>query len=438
MLPILAVSCKKEELNVIPPIGLGGETTERTQIDQWLLDSLTTPYNIFVKYRWDQWELELDKTMTPPDESKIIDAMSIVRRVWIDPYNAVTGSEMLMKKFLPKQFKLVGSVQYQVDGSAIAGRAEGGNSIIFFDINQNYFNNEEKSIMYFIETAHHEFGHILHGNVMYPQEFKGVSAKNGKAGYTSTWFNSSPAQALNNGYITPYSMNNSDDDFVEMIALMLSQGRTKFDELVSTADETAQKILKIKEQYVVNYYKTVWNIDFYDLQERVHTALYNIVGIPTVADAYGFEKDNTVASIDPSSTLAPLSAAFRNIFEDAQDSVATIPGPNVLQLDSVSMVAVDPSNSILAMFLTVNGNQTGVAQFQYSFSQSGTAIDYTYVGEDANGAFIKDAVQPLLDYFSNNTFNMTWHADPSVSVFPRIRFSPQGSPNSYFTASLYP
>ena len=109
---VLFYSCGKEDdLEVTQPVGLGGETWAQGPIDKWILDSLTNPYNIAVKYRWDPWELALDRTLTPPDESKIVAAMSAVKRVWIDPYTAETGSELFIKKYAPKQFVLVGSVQ---------------------------------------------------------------------------------------------------------------------------------------------------------------------------------------------------------------------------------------------------------------------------------------------------------------------------------------
>src|SRR5690242_17180631 len=87
----IAACTKKENLDIEPPANIGGETVVPTAIDQWLYDSLTIPYNIAVKYRWDPFELNLDKTLTPPDENKIITAMSAIKRVWIDPYNEETG-----------------------------------------------------------------------------------------------------------------------------------------------------------------------------------------------------------------------------------------------------------------------------------------------------------------------------------------------------------
>ncbi len=435
----LVSSCKKEELNVIPPIELGGETVPRTAIDQWLLDSLTTPYNIAVKYRWDQSDNDLDKTLTPPDESMIIPAMRVLKQVWIDPYNAETGSDIFMKKYTPKQLKLTGSVSYQVDGSAIAGRAEGSNSVTFFDLNQNYFNNPEASVMYLIETVHHEFAHVLHRIILYPPDFVGISAKNGFAGYSSTWFNTSPKEALDNGYITPYAKNKAEDDFAEMVAIMLSMGKDKFNELVSTTNTLAQQVLKKKEQMIIDYFETSWNIDFNSLRNRVFTALYNIAPVPEIQNAFGYQKKFSAAVVNPANTaLSPLSATFANIFQQSADAVTVIPGSNALVMDSVAMVATSATTSVLAVFITINGTNLGVAQFEYNISQVGTTIDYTYSTEDGNGAFIKDAVQPLLDYFSNNQFNLSWYADPSESVFPRIRFTPQGAPGNYFTAMLYP
>ena len=93
---------KKENLDTSNLLGLGGDTWTKGAIDKWLYDSITKPYNIEVKYRWDPWEVSLDKTLVPPDESKVIPAMSAIKQIWIDPYNAETGSENFIKKYSPQ------------------------------------------------------------------------------------------------------------------------------------------------------------------------------------------------------------------------------------------------------------------------------------------------------------------------------------------------
>jgi substrate import-associated zinc metallohydrolase lipoprotein len=431
-------SCNKEDkLNIVTPVGLGGDSFEKTALDQWLLDSLTVPYNIAVKYRWDPWELNLDKTLTPPDESKIIPAMSAIKRVWIDPYNAETGSDVFIKKYSPKQFKLVGSVEYNFNGTVLLGQAEGGNNIAFFDINQNFDKNAASSIMRMIHTSHHEFAHILHQNVIYPSDFKGVSSRAGFTGYTATWFNVTDEEALNNGYITPYSMASSDEDFVEMVSVMLTLGKTRYEELVNSVDDPVQAVFRTKEQYVANYFREVWDIDFYSLQTRVYNALNALVPPPTIEESYGVDKVFTTASIDFNNlVLLPQRASFSLMMQDAADEVAAIPQFG-LTLDSIALLLPEPGNMTLRMYID-QGGQTFFADFKYTYTLTAGVYDYTYVEANGNGQTIQSAVQPVLDYFSNNQFTVSWYKDPSVSIFPRAKFTTVASSSDYFIALLLP
>lgn len=435
---LIAASCKKsEDLNLPQPVGLGGEVVARNAIDKWLLDSLTTPYNVSVKYRWDPWELNLDKTLTPPDESKIIAAMSALKRVWIDPYNAETGSDLFIKKYSPKQFVLVGSVEYNYNGTVLLGQAEGGNNIAYFDINQNFDKNAVTSIQRMIQTSHHEFAHILHQNVMYPQDYKFISSNLGLPGFTATWFNVSQAQALEWGYITPYSMASSDEDFVEMIANMLMLGRTRFDEMVSITNATAQQALRTKEQMVVTYFRQVWNIDFYSLQTRVQAALNALVPPPTIDQAFGFGKIFTRASVNPASPLLPQPAAFLAIYNQSRTAVAAIPGFGLV-MDSMAVITTAATTAVLRIYIR-QGTTTFAADFTHTMTKDAANLyTFTYVTANANGNVIRTAVTPLLNYFANNKFSITWYRDPAVSLYPRVQFTPQASPGTYFLARLLP
>ena len=84
-------SCEKEEVDLsgIGNInGLGGDTWASGPIDKWIADTLTTPYNIAVKYKWDQFEdlADITKTLVPPKEESIIPILDAVKKVWIDSY----------------------------------------------------------------------------------------------------------------------------------------------------------------------------------------------------------------------------------------------------------------------------------------------------------------------------------------------------------------
>lgn len=286
------VSCEKdEELRQLNPgdlTGLGGDKWAQSQIDKWLLDSLTVPYNIAVKYKWDQFELDISRTLVPPDEARVVPMWQVLSDVWIKPYVAEAG-KIFFNKFSPKSFILVGSNSYNDNGSVILGTAEGGRKIVLYAVNKfrvkgdaGYNPTTDSSFLktFFIQTIHHEFAHILHQNVMYPQGFKKVnpSLYNGQ-----NWINVSDGNARRDGFVTSYASSAYDDDFAETVAMLLINGKAGFDYIVNsipvgtsvngTTREEAQGYLRAKEAYVVDYFKQTYSVDFYALQARCRAAL---------------------------------------------------------------------------------------------------------------------------------------------------------------------
>lgn len=440
---LLAIaSCKKtEDLNVHQSPGLGGDTTSNTAIDKWIMDSLTTPYNISVKYRWDPWNASLYNDVTPTDESKVIPLFSALKTLWINPYNQETGSELFIKTYCPKQLVLLGSVEYATPYLVLLGQAEGGNNIVLFDVNENFSGNHEAALKTVVHTAHHEFAHALHQTVLYPADFKGISAKLGLPGYTSTWFNVSEEDAFDQGYASAYSRATSDEDFVEMVSIMLTEGRIRWEEKKAATNALARQALQQKEDIVVTYFRQVWKIDFYSLQSRVQAGLATLFPPPAVADAYGFGKTYTRASVNPANTtLLPQPAAFTTMFNSAKSAVAALPGGFNLVLDSMAVITNTASTAIVRMYLHQGTGTTALfADFSHSFIKDAAGLySFTFVSANSTGNLIKTAVAPLLNYFANNTFSITWYADPSVSSFPRLQFTPTAIPGTYFIARVLP
>src|ERR1044072_1810677 len=186
-------SCKKEDdlgdVSSIP--GLGGDTWEPTEIDNYIKDTFTIPFNVTAKYKYDQGELDFDKTLTPPREEKIKPVLSTIKKVWIDNYVAEAG-KAFMQKYIPKFFVLVGSANWNTDGTITLGTAEGGRRIVLYVLNdfrvkgmQGYVASDSINIKMMFHTIEHEFGHILHQTVLYPQDFKRISVGE----YNSNWNN---------------------------------------------------------------------------------------------------------------------------------------------------------------------------------------------------------------------------------------------------------
>jgi substrate import-associated zinc metallohydrolase lipoprotein len=269
-LPVL-ISCTSEDDDLDVSF-LDVDTAERTAIDLWLHDNYTGPYNIAVDYKWKPYELPSNKTLVPPKEDKVIPVMEIVRQTWIDPYVLKAG-EAFIRQHAPKQFVLVGSASYNNDGTIVLGEAESGRKVTLFVIND--FNKQNvPAVKQMLHTIHHEFAHILHQTILYPREFKQVTP----SGYTATWYNTLEGTARSMGFISPYARASSDEDFVEMVSIMLVEGHDGYEAILTATTEEGRALLRKKEAFVVAYFKEAWNIDFYALQAATETAIENATG----------------------------------------------------------------------------------------------------------------------------------------------------------------
>jgi substrate import-associated zinc metallohydrolase lipoprotein len=286
---IIVASCKKEDalgsVDNIP--GLGGDTWTPGAIDAWIFDTLTVPYNIAVKYKWDQGELQADfnKDLVPPKEEKIIPLMGAIKQAWINPYVTEAGL-LFFKNISPKFFVLVGSPAYE-RGAVKLGTAEGGRKVVLYDVNDfrikgmpGYVLGDTDNVKQVFHTIHHEYAHILDQNIKVPVEFSQSSA----GSYTSDWLNVTPGEAMNEGFISQYAISEAREDWAEMVSLMLVEGRVWFDQYVNSINYTgttangttaavAQARLRQKEAVVVSYFKQAWNIDFRSLQARSKAAI---------------------------------------------------------------------------------------------------------------------------------------------------------------------
>lgn len=260
-------SCSdKDDVENIPLPGLGGETWVKGPLDNWLHETFVVPYNIETKYRFDRYELALNRVLVPPKEEKVRLAMETIKATWIDPYEQEAGPNFI-KRMSPKQFVLVGSPEFNPNGTITLGTAEGGRKVVLYKLN-DLTKDDKFEVKQMLHTIHHEFGHILHQTIMYPEEYKRITTD-----YTASWNDYSLADARSRGYITEYARSSPDEDFVEMISIMLIEGKAGFDRIISTVPADQQPVLRRKERLVVNYFKDAWNIDFYSLQARAIKAI---------------------------------------------------------------------------------------------------------------------------------------------------------------------
>src|SRR5690349_259122 len=127
----LAMACSDDEispgsdLNTTPPV--------RNQLDTWIYDNFTKPYNIEVVYRWSESLVDQNRYLYPPVIDSIRPAMNVVKKLWIEPYSAV-GKPFTVEKTAPRQIVLVGGRNVNPSGTITLGIAEAGKRITLFEI----------------------------------------------------------------------------------------------------------------------------------------------------------------------------------------------------------------------------------------------------------------------------------------------------------------
>lgn len=266
----LTVSCREKELisDDIDIPGLGGTEEVPNELDAWLFDNYTQIYNIDVVYRWDAAQMYSSLSgskLVPVKYEAVKPMMAAMRDVWFQPYIQACGNADFLKRMAPKKIVLVGSPEF-LDGAIKLGQAEGGRKILL--LNANSFDaSDEEGLKQALQTIEHEFAHILHQTILFSKEYQELSSGfYDSAGWTQ--FNDKEAYQL--GFVSAYSMSGKDEDFVEVLSMILVYGYDWFKNTVlpvaaeSTENPKAHEILLKKVAMVETYFKESWNIQFLD------------------------------------------------------------------------------------------------------------------------------------------------------------------------------
>lgn len=253
-----------------------------TEFDKFLKREFKDPYNIDFLYRMPDIETRLEYDMVPASYENSVKMANVVKYFFLEPYERVISKEFL-KKYFPKMLLLVGSPAYKKsDGRRIAGEAEGGMKIALMEVNRLNTNNFEQLLTSYLHTIYHEFSHILHQHKDYPNEFRQITASKYNG---DSWVNvSSDAAARREGFISRYSMKDSNEDFVELIAHYITKTESEWNRAISPAGE-GKAIIEQKMEIVKSYLENEWQINLDALRDEIQSRGGNI-------NAYDFTNIN--------------------------------------------------------------------------------------------------------------------------------------------------
>lgn len=272
---LLVAACSNSS-EPLTPSQIDTNTPVVSELDIWLRDNFVTPYNIEVSYLWGGSNVDIARFLYPMQEDKVKRWSQTIINNWIIPFNTLGGSDFIAKN-TPRQIVYSGGFNYNPNSATITlGIAEAGTRITFFNLDYLEYtaaalDQPFRGIRQPLRTLHHEFGHILNQKIPFTDDFGLITP----ADYTAQWFNTSDQQALDMGFVTPYSTSQPGEDFVEIMAVMLTRSRVQFDELVARASATGQTAIRRKQKIVVDYFQDNYGIDLYELQVLTNQALLN-------------------------------------------------------------------------------------------------------------------------------------------------------------------
>lgn len=266
------VSCNEDELDAnsifdtTPPV--------RNEFDNWIMDHYVGPFNIDLKYRFEDVESDVDYNVTPAIYENSVALARLVQHLWMEAYTEVADTTFLAT-YCPKLMHFVGSPEYEkTSGSMVLGAAEGGLKITLFNVNGMNLSLQESDPDAFVKelnqwyfvTMHHEFAHILHQTKNYSTDFNEIT----EGAYTGqAWVNKSDTEMRKLGFVSAYGSSEVNEDFVETIAHYVVKSEDEWNALLEEAGPVGAPLIEQKLEFVTNYLAESWNIDIKELHEVV-------------------------------------------------------------------------------------------------------------------------------------------------------------------------
>lgn len=264
-------ACSEDDLD---PVSIfQPEERPENDFDRWLKRNYVDTYNIRLIYRLEDMETDLEHTLAPADFVKSQKLAKIVKYAWLEAYDEVAGVHFT-RAYVPKIIHMIGSAAYESNGTMILGTAEGGLKVTLYLVN-NLKIDEAFLNEYYFKTMHHEFTHILNQTKDYDTAtFDLIS----EGSYVSgDWYLTSEANALKQGFITPYASSQPGEDFAEMVAMYVTLTPETWAEKIKKAGSAGAAIINQKLDIVQKYMAESWNISLDELRDVVQRRMGDIV-----------------------------------------------------------------------------------------------------------------------------------------------------------------
>lgn len=228
---------KLDEESIFKDVPVLDSTSYTYQFDKYLYENYQLKYNIAFQYKLDDESTDMNYNLVPVSYDKAQIVAHAIKYLWLDVYGTQMGEEFL-KLYAPRIINVLGSPAINAaQKTETLGVAEGGVKITLYNMNDIDLSNMKWLNKYIFHVMHHEFSHILHQTKSFPKEYEQISA----GLYDSqSWQYHSDEEAYALGFVTPYSMSEAHEDFVEVISSYITDTRETWEKrgIVMAADHT--------------------------------------------------------------------------------------------------------------------------------------------------------------------------------------------------------
>lgn len=245
------------------------KSPNRDSLDEWLLKNFTYPYNVEVKYKFEDIYSDKSYNLVPADSAKSAKLMILAKYLWFDAYAEAMGTTFV-KENVPRVIHLIGSPAYNSgEGTMVLGTAEGGYVITLYMVNQltdRMLHNYATMNEYYFHTMHHEFTHILNQKIPYDKAFDQITESSYISG---DWYLYSDTYAHQHGFVSPYSMAEPKEDFAELLSYYVTISPEEWDAIVADGGAEGGALLTEKIKFVRTYMQESWNVSIDQLRQAV-------------------------------------------------------------------------------------------------------------------------------------------------------------------------
>lgn len=453
---VMFSACRKEEALSVDFTGFNPDNpASNTPLDQWLKSSFLDAYNIDVVYRYNRYYHGNTANVTPVKTENVQPTMQMVLDGFISPYRKIAG-ETFTKKYMPKEWVLFGSYAYSnTNDPGVAGTAAAGRRITLYGVNDyralpagQFYAWDRQRIM------HHEFGHILNQIIPIPPDFEPISRGLYKQPYEQTPTDS----ARRNGFVTSYASGVSTEDYAETISYLLINGQVWYNDWANFANTAGKARFVQKQNNVMNYFNNL-GIDFKALQMDVQKYMIGI-GLNETKFAYWLSKARTAPgpnmnnlptfkslTINPSSDYNIKyggSAVFNALYNRVKAAILArgftlnflrinFRTPTLMYIEADFSAGTSTYQSYYGFNMATTVS-SGEVDFTTGTPPAGTT-DVRWLG---NADFLRNEMQPMLDYINNNIFVADFlpaNVAPA-DYMSSAGFSILGAPTDYFYGPL--